>query len=423
MRTPIARLRRRLPSVAATVVAPLVLAACSGGVVVGAVTPASALRHLSHRAATAAEAPAAAAPAAPEPVAQPVTEAVPAPVPPTTAPPPAPVLAMGKLHRPDAMVFSTRSITDAEMARVLKIKGVEITEMADSGTADVGGAAAFALGVVPDSFRNVMPMATAKVDQLWSNLAIGGFGFSYDMAKERGLKLGGNIAAGPPGSAGGGPSRWISAFLSSGLPGVDVIVDHRLSADLALVPRSALVVSAPKADVWELQQALRKAVAGADVELLRAAPIVDTKATFLSQAQIATIISAATSRVGLPYLWGGTGPDAFDCSGLVGWSFRAAGLDVPRTAAQLYLAGPQIDPRRAQPGDLLFWANEPDAPGYVDHVAIYLGGGKMVVAPHTGDFVKISTVPANNFMGVVRLDPRVASRVGGPRYSALAARA
>jgi cell wall-associated NlpC family hydrolase len=175
--------------------------------------------------------------------------------------------------------------------------------------------------------------------------------------------------------------------------------------------------------VWELQQTLRATVPGADVELLRATPVVDTRATFLSPAQISTILTAATSRVGLPYLWGGTGPNSFDCSGLVGWSFRAAGIEVPRTAAQLYLAGLQIDPRRAQPGDLLFWANDPDAPGFIDHVAIYLGGGKMVVAPHTGDFVKIATVPMTNFMGVVRLDPKRAAQVGGPRYSDLAGRA
>src|SRR6185312_13452712 len=94
------------------------------------------------------------------------------------------------------------------------------------------------------------------------------------------------------------------------------------------------------------------------------------------------ILAAALSRVGLPYVWGGAGPNDFDCSGLVQWSFRQAGILMPRVAAEQFLTGDHIPLAAAQPGDLLFWTYDPTDPGYVDHVAIYLGNGQMVVAPH-----------------------------------------
>jgi cell wall-associated NlpC family hydrolase len=71
---------------------------------------------------------------------------------------------------------------------------------------------------------------------------------------------------------------------------------------------------------------------------------------------------------------------------------------------------------QARPGDLLFWAYDPTAPGFIDHVAIYLGGGQMIVAPHTGDVVRVRSVPMNHFMGVVRVDPGDAGAVSGPRW-------
>jgi cell wall-associated NlpC family hydrolase len=83
----------------------------------------------------------------------------------------------------------------------------------------------------------------------------------------------------------------------------------------------------------------------------------------------------------------------------------------------MWLAGPHIRPQDARPGDLLFWANDPAAPQDIDHVALYLGNGQMVAAPHTGDVVHVSPVYSNNFQGVVRIDPAAATRLGGPLWT------
>ena len=96
-------------------------------------------------------------------------------------------------------------------------------------------------------------------------------------------------------------------------------------------------------------------------------------------------ISAALNKVGSPYFYqyGGTGAYGFDCSGLVQNAFAAAGKQLPRTAAQQYAQAPVHVPlSAAQPGDLLVWGS---APGFY-HVAIYLGGGRVVQAlnPESG---------------------------------------
>ena len=119
-------------------------------------------------------------------------------------------------------------------------------------------------------------------------------------------------------------------------------------------------------------------------------------------AQLA--VAVALDQVGTPYLWGGESPGGFDCSGLVAYAYAAAGLALPRVAQDQYDAGPQL-PAGAPlvAGDLLFFGA---GPGAVDHVGIYLGGGRMVAAPHTGALVRVQaadlTGPA--FVGATRPD-------------------
>jgi cell wall-associated NlpC family hydrolase len=88
----------------------------------------------------------------------------------------------------------------------------------------------------------------------------------------------------------------------------------------------------------------------------------------------------ALGEVGKPYVWGATGPNAYDCSGLMLRAYAAAGVTLPRVAAQQYWAGTQLPVRQAQPGDLLFWGYDRSNPDTIHHVGMYLGNGRMVEA-------------------------------------------
>jgi cell wall-associated NlpC family hydrolase len=109
----------------------------------------------------------------------------------------------------------------------------------------------------------------------------------------------------------------------------------------------------------------------------------------------------AARQVGLPYLWGAAGPSAFDCSGLTLRAWQSAGVNLPRVAADQYNAGVHVPVAAAQPGDLVFYAPDPSDPATIDHVAIYLGDGLMVEAPHTGADVRIVGVYPDGLVPLV----------------------
>lgn len=96
-------------------------------------------------------------------------------------------------------------------------------------------------------------------------------------------------------------------------------------------------------------------------------------------ARGAALVKAALGLVGKPYIWGATGPDGFDCSGLIVYVAREAlGVDLPRIAADQAFAGVHVDVDKLAPGDLVFYANTYQ-PG-ISHVGIYIGGGRWVTA-------------------------------------------
>ena len=116
----------------------------------------------------------------------------------------------------------------------------------------------------------------------------------------------------------------------------------------------------------------------------------------------AAAIAAAKTKLGDPYLWGGTGPDAYDCSGLTQFAYASAGIQLPRVAADQYNVGLHVGLSELLPGDLLFWATDLSNPATIHHVAMYLGGGMMIAAPHTGDVVKIEPVYMDGYIGATR---------------------
>ncbi len=93
-------------------------------------------------------------------------------------------------------------------------------------------------------------------------------------------------------------------------------------------------------------------------------------------------VRAALSRLGTPYVWGATGPDRFDCSGLVQWSYARAGIRLRRTTYEQIHDGVPVVPSQVRPGDLVF--------PHTGHVQLAIGGGLVVEAPQPGSVVQIS---------------------------------
>jgi cell wall-associated NlpC family hydrolase len=102
--------------------------------------------------------------------------------------------------------------------------------------------------------------------------------------------------------------------------------------------------------------------------------------------EAAAVIQAALSRIGSPYSWGGSGPNAFDCSGLVMWSFQQAGIALPHSSQALAQGGQPVAQDQMQPGDLVTYYSD------ASHVAIYIGDGMMVHASTYGTPVRVAPV-------------------------------
>jgi hypothetical protein len=123
----------------------------------------------------------------------------------------------------------------------------------------------------------------------------------------------------------------------------------------------------------------------------------------------ARIVATAQQWVGIPYLWGGghggvVAPRAgnVDCSGLIHQVFGENGISISGGATAMYSAGTAVpDLAHALPGDLLFWGSS----SYQHHVAIYIGDGKMIDAPHTGAWVEVTNVWGGDFVGIRRVIP------------------
>lgn len=114
-----------------------------------------------------------------------------------------------------------------------------------------------------------------------------------------------------------------------------------------------------------------------------------------------TAVRWALSQRGKPYVWGADGPAAYDCSGLTLRAWQHAGASIPRLTYDQYTTGHRIPRARLQPGDLVFFHPGSRGP---EHVGLYLGHGKMIHAPHTGDVVRISPINRMDYLGARRPD-------------------
>jgi len=106
---------------------------------------------------------------------------------------------------------------------------------------------------------------------------------------------------------------------------------------------------------------------------------------------VSTAISYAQDQLGKPYLWGGTGPDAFDCSGLVMMAYRAAGINIARTSEDQWATEPHVSASQVQPGDLVFFAGADGTPTDPGHVGLVIGNGQMIEAYATGFPIRVAS--------------------------------
>ena len=114
---------------------------------------------------------------------------------------------------------------------------------------------------------------------------------------------------------------------------------------------------------------------------------------------VAAAISFAEQQLGKPYLWGGTGPDAFDCSGLMMMAYRAAGISIARTSQAQWASETRVPASQVQPGDLVFFAGSDGTVTDPGHVGLVIGGGKMIEAYATGFPIRVSSYANRGAIG------------------------
>ncbi|GAA3953511.1 C40 family peptidase [Streptomyces marokkonensis] len=114
-------------------------------------------------------------------------------------------------------------------------------------------------------------------------------------------------------------------------------------------------------------------------------------------ARAAAAVAYAHQKIGSPYVWGATGPDAFDCSGLIQAAYRAAGVSLPRTTYAQIDAGRRVSRSELRPGDLVFFYSG------ISHVGIYIGDGRMIHAPNPSAPVRVAPLDVMPFAGATRV--------------------
>ncbi len=332
---------------------------------------------------------------------------------------PVPVAALRGLKQADLLVVAPFSLSRHVLAAVGRQPGVTGTEPIEAAKIKINGAYAAVLGVDPSRFRGYAAPSMAASSRLWQGVAGGGVAVSYTMGTLDRLSLGGQVTV-----SGRQPEQLpVVAFGTVGIGGVDAVVSDSVARSLGVPAGNAIVVSAPPDSVASLTTRIKAVLPrGAAVEPLvtevtrpgtsavGTLPGTAVSGGAITAAQLTTALRAAESRRGLPYVWGAAGPASFDCSGLVQWSFAQAGISMPRVAADQARAGQAIPVSQLQPGDLLFYHTDPTDPGYISHVAIYLGNGWMIQAPQPG--MDVQVVPASlgsQFAGAIRVYPRIAS--------------
>ena len=181
------------------------------------------------------------------------------------------------------------------------------------------------------------------------------------------------------------------------------LVDRLESADARrerLEREAAERRAAQLAAARERQRQLAAAERARQAALARASRSRVAQPTYNGPAsgRAAIAVQEAYRQLGKPYRWGAEGPDSFDCSGLSKWAWAKAGVSLPHYSRAQYNEGRRVSRGELQPGDLVFFGNP------IHHLGIYVGNGRMIHAPQTGDVVKVSSFGhRDDYTGAVRL--------------------
>jgi cell wall-associated NlpC family hydrolase len=132
------------------------------------------------------------------------------------------------------------------------------------------------------------------------------------------------------------------------------------------------------------------------------------------------LVAKAKEQLGVPYVWGGESlaEGGFDCSGLLQWTYQQFGIDIPRVSRDQARAGREVSAAEARPGDLVYFERQHPRP---DHIGMYAGNGQWVVAPKTGDVVKMQSVDLSKATTIRRIlpDPAVAPTMATSAFATM----
>ncbi|MFG2722271.1 NlpC/P60 family protein [Streptomyces sp. NPDC048416] len=164
-------------------------------------------------------------------------------------------------------------------------------------------------------------------------------------------------------------------------------IQSRIAAAEALLAQ----LTAPERAAYE-----QPAAAPADARASRSSDTAREPLAAAPSSRAAAAVAFAYSALGKPYVWGATGPSSFDCSGLTQAAWRSAGVQLPRTTYTQINTGSRVTRSQLAPGDLVFFYSG------ISHVGLYIGGGKMIHAPHPGAPVRVASIDEMPFAGAAR---------------------
>jgi len=168
--------------------------------------------------------------------------------------------------------------------------------------------------------------------------------------------------------------------------------------------RVAALALQPEPEEGSIAPTAEPAAIAAPVEASAREPVTEPETELASavvpDARYGGVVGIAMQYLGVPYRWGGADPSGFDCSGFLMFVYAQVGVSLPHNAAMQYGLGTPVSKDQLQPGDLVFFDG-------LGHNGMYIGGGQFIHSPHTGDFVKISSLSdswyASTWVGARRL--------------------